>query len=1620
MRKIYVAILSLFTLFFWNTKSTAQVNLYIFSQSSGTYTPITGGTVVATATDNTTAAGSLDDANYTLPAGTIPFTFTFNGIGYTSLVISSNGFLTFGATAPGGTNYTPISGATAYAGAIAAFGGDINSIFNLGSTTGNIRYEVVGTAPNREFVVQWSNFRPAFSTSTTSAYVFSFQIRLAETSNAVRIVYGGNLAFVIGSTAVSGTRQIGLRGATNADFNNRTNPATTAFTASTAGLANNATQAYNTTTNPPGMPTSGLTYTWLVPPPCVAPPGGGTAVAPAGSVCAGTPFSVSVTGGSFGTGLTYQWESSTDNATWGPVAAATSALLTTSTSTNTYYRRKITCSGVDGFSTSALVTVTAPISVLPWTENFDGLATVGLTSFPNCWVKQNGDWRSANNASSGFDADARSAPNFIANAWSATNEFIWTSGFQLTAGTSYDFSFWFADFAPGYTSWAGEVWINGSASSTGATQVGTPFISVGTVGPIAYTKVTKVFVPTSSGVYHFGIRVNEATGAPWYLSFDDFRLEVTPPCVTPTALNVTALAPTTATVSWTASVSLPTGGYQWEVRTSGVGGSGATGLAASGATAAGVTTANVTGLTPNTAYTLYVRSVCTAGTTFSSWEGPRNFRTPCLPFNTFPYTETFEAASVTRTCWTPTQVTGTVNWTYGAGAGNGGAITAAHSGTQNARHFGNNSGSVARLVSPSLNFSAVPVQGAQVTFWYANQNWLGDQNELRVFYRTSSAGAWTLIPGAVYTTNVGVWTEVELALPSSSGASDYYIAFEGTELFGWGVAVDDVTLAVAPTCPKPTNVTALGVTSTSAIVSFTSPGNAFIVEYGAPGFVPGTTNVAGTGGTIVLGIASPITVTGLTPNTAYDFYVRRICVPGVDFSTNVKVSASSLCAPTSIPYLQNFETGTPLVGFPTCTSNEDVNGNSGPTPNGGGGRFIINNVAQTYASPDKSLWYIYDLGNPARGGDDWFYLQGLNLTAGTSYRVKAYYKGSDAPTWVERFEIRYGTMAHSSAMTNLLYTNNGTSTVTASPFDSVIVDFTVPTTGVYYVGFHNISAPDQAFLFIDDISVRISPKVDVGITGVTLPSLNCPTSNVLVQARIRNYNTTVQDFSVYPVTVTATITGAASGTLTATLNTGTLAPGASMDFYLNPAFNFTTAGTYNITVATSSPDDPETGNNSFTTSINVNANPATPVITPAAPAICVGGQVQLSTQFTTAAAPVTLPAVSSGTIAVNVPDALASGATHTINVTTVPAGATVTGISVSINHFSHTWISDMVINLKAPNGKVLNLFNGKGGNGDSLMNTVINSTSTSPLAAGVAPFTGTYAPDATATNPPTGYTQDVTNFAGLYSIGNGAWTLAMRDLFGGDLGVLKSWSITLTYQFVTPRVTWTPVTGLFTNAAATTAYTAGTDAYSVFAKPATTTTYTVTATTLAGCTASSTATVTVNTGTPITVGSIADTVCTSDAIIQLPATPVGGTWTGPGVSGNTFIPPSTAIGTYTLTYTFVNAFGCTSTATKRISVKDCPERLILLRDNAVILYPNPNDGRFNIRINSVLYNYLGMKVYSNNGILVRTQQFAGLAYGRVIPIDLTNLPGGIYMVKFYYDGGTRTSEKTFKVLVGLP
>ncbi len=231
-------------------------------------------------------------------------------------------------------------------------------------------------------------------------------------------------------------------------------------------------------------------------------------------------------------GTATDWEISYGTGTFNPnsgtiVSVTTNPATVTGLLPSTAYKFYVrsNCSASDSsnwFGPISVTTLCAPITALPWTEQFDNLPAIGTGIFPGCWFDENpGKWSTADNAVSGFDADALSGPNFLRISYSS-DATIWTPEFSLVAGQAYEFKFnWAGDEG---SDWEGSVLVNNSQSSTGATMLGTKFVEFGDVTTLAYQEETYCFTPTTSGVYSFGIKGQE-TGSEWYLSFDDFSLK---------------------------------------------------------------------------------------------------------------------------------------------------------------------------------------------------------------------------------------------------------------------------------------------------------------------------------------------------------------------------------------------------------------------------------------------------------------------------------------------------------------------------------------------------------------------------------------------------------------------------------------------------------------------------------------------------------------------------------------------------------------------------------------------------------------------------------------------------------------------------------------------------------------------------------------------------------------------------------------------------------------------------------------------------------------------------------------------------------------------------------------
>ena len=245
---------------------------------------------------------------------------------------------------------------------------------------------------------------------------------------------------------------------------------------------------------------------------------------------------------------------------------------------------------------------------------------------------------------------------------------------------------------------------------------------------------------------------------------------------------------------------------------------------------------------------------------------------------------------------------------------------------------------------------------------------------------------------------------------------------------------------------------------------------------------------------------------------------------------------------------------------------------------------------------------------------------------------------------------------------------------------------------------------------------------------------------------------------------------------------------------------------------------------------------AAPTVSPASLNVCAGTPLPLSiTSASGFGAPVTV-SFPSGNLGTDIPENVA-GINNTVTVSGIPPGAVITAASVTLN-ITHTYVGDVMISLKAPNNSILNLDNlltGTNNPGANFVNTIIGSTGVTALSSGIAPgFTGLFKPDGNtaATGAfgfpagATGYLPNVPTFAGLYSVPNGPWTIAMYDAGPPDVGKLTNWTLNITYTPIVPYTgTWTPSTGLFLNATGT-PYT-GTAVSTVYANPAANTNYSV-------------------------------------------------------------------------------------------------------------------------------------------------------------------------------------------------
>ncbi|MGC9362621.1 MAG: choice-of-anchor J domain-containing protein, partial [Candidatus Syntrophosphaera sp.] len=446
-----------------------------------------------------------------------------NDVDYTEVSVQTDAFVALGSTVENST--LAISSETGTNNIVAALNRDLKSRDN-----GELMYLLSGTAPNRVFTIQWKNYRRIPTSATND--ILNFQIQLHEGSNEVVFAYG---SFSVVNVITAQTVQVGLRGDSNMDFNNRTT--TTDWTATEAGTTNSANCRLNSTVFPP----DGLMFTFA-PPQQGEPPLPAVNPIPAHDaldVAIGTNLSW-VTGGGIVDGykVYFGTDSPPTNLVNGTIQTGTVYDHPTDLVYSTDYYWQIVPFNTYGDAVDCPIwhftTLDDPtISVYPHVENFDIVTPPAL---PLGWSVINANQDTYTWETYGGNADTD--PNSVRiryNTDLAMDDWLITPPLQMMADTPYQLTFSYRANSSNYPEALSVYW---GTSPDAASLTNLLFENLN-ITSTDYTQEEVLFNITTAGTYYIGFHGHSAADM-FYLYMDSITIdEVTDDIYPPTDLTAT-------------------------------------------------------------------------------------------------------------------------------------------------------------------------------------------------------------------------------------------------------------------------------------------------------------------------------------------------------------------------------------------------------------------------------------------------------------------------------------------------------------------------------------------------------------------------------------------------------------------------------------------------------------------------------------------------------------------------------------------------------------------------------------------------------------------------------------------------------------------------------------------------------------------------------------------------------------------------------------------------------------------------------------------------------------------------------------------------------------------------
>ena len=419
------------------------------------------------------------------------------------------------------------------------------------------------------------------------------------------------------------------------------------------------------------------------------------------------------------------------------------------------------------------------------------------------------------------------------------------------------------------------------------------------------------------------------------LYLDNFQISAIPNCSRPSGIVIDTVTSNSVTISWATS-----GMSDYVVEY------GLHGFELGTGTSVSINTNTITlnNLNHSAHYDVYVAGLC-SGSDTSEYSFPVSFFTECGNIDSLPFSENFNSWGAVNLdiphCWT------TVGGYYPMiedyidfdDNPNGGSLL-----FYSWNATSNSMSASLPMIDPQISINTLQISfsiyGETTEFFGGVAVGVSsDPNDLTTFVPVDT----------IYASTPGEWLTAEVSFDNYSDTGRYITFVDCLNPLNASyayedVVIDNIVLEYIPTCRRPTDLTASNPTATSVDLSWTDLSNAtsWIIEYDTMGFEPGT-------GTIVAATGNPFTLTGLTPASSYEYYVRSVCSASdsSEYSrTPCRFTTSQV--PATIPYLYTLEAESEWNNWQTNSNLPNINWHRG-TAVAGEGTYSM------YVSADNGL-----------------------------------------------------------------------------------------------------------------------------------------------------------------------------------------------------------------------------------------------------------------------------------------------------------------------------------------------------------------------------------------------------------------------------------------------------------------------------------------------------------------------------------------------------------------------------------------------------------------------------------------------------------------------------------------